>query len=303
MRFCIPSMGNWNKKKGDNGMLPKNPRCRILMIGAPKSGKTGSLACLVNSGKYQLRILDLDRNLDPLYVFVDSDKRDCVSVITLFDNLRDTGKKVEVSGEPSAFKNTLRALDHWVDDEGRDFGAVKDWGPDVVLVLDSLTALGEAAFRRRRHVRPAGSSGDDNISDWGQAIKDQSAVMEMLASPRFSCHILVLSHIKELEPKIMMEAKGDSEDIRAAKASISRSRAENWQPHRYPSALGNMLPQEIARFLPAVILVDGDRGGKRVIVTGGESDCDLGVPAKGLAKSLPIDGGLLTIFNAILGTS
>ncbi len=282
-------------------MKEHNPRVRLLIQGRPKSGKTGSLAALVNSGRYHVRILDFDGNTDPLHTFVDPSLLSRVSVVTCSDKLRDDGKRIVVSGEPTAFRNSHRAIDKWVDDEGRDFGAVKDWGDDVVLVLDSLPSMGEAAFRRRRHYRSAGGSGEDTISDWGAAIRDQSAMIEILASPRFSCHVLVLCHIKEPEPKIVMESAKDSADVKAAKGAISRLRAENWEPRKFPNALGTQLPQEIARFLPGVVLVDGDRGGKRVFVTAGEPDMDLGVPCKGLPRTLPLETGLLTIFEAILG--
>jgi hypothetical protein len=273
-----------------------------MVMGAPKAGKTGALASLVNSGRFNVRILDFDKNPDPLYTFVSEEHRNKVSLVTLDDNLRDSGKKIGVSGEPVAFRNACRAIDKWVDDEGQEFGAVKEWGTDCVLVLDSLTAMGEAAFRRRRHYRPAGSTGDDNISDWGAAMRDQSAFLEILASPRFSCHILVLSHVKTLEPKIIMESSKDSQDVKDAKAAISLKRAEKHEIHNYPSALGNSLPPEIARFLPGVVLVDGNRGGRRVILTGGEDGYDLGIPAKGAKRSYPLETGLLDIFNSILAT-
>ncbi len=43
-------------------------------------------------------------------------------------------------------------MDRWKyteDGEEVDLGASKDWGPDTVVVLDSLTAMGTAAFRRQ----------------------------------------------------------------------------------------------------------------------------------------------------------
>jgi hypothetical protein len=280
-------------------MLERNPRVKIMVMGYPKAGKTGALASLVNSGRYKLRILDFDHNPDPLYAFVNKERYGDVSIKTLTDNLRDDSKRIRVSGDPVAFRDALRSLDHWVDDEGRDYGAVKDWGEDVVLVLDSLTSMGEAAFRRRRHVRPSGSSGEDTDGDWGAAMRDQAAMLEMLANPKFKCHVVVLTHIKMVEPKILRETGKDSDAIKKAKAAISLERAEKVAIRQCPSALGNALPPEIARFLPAVVLVRSGPTGRKII-TKGEEGIDTGVPARHIKREYPVDTGMLSIFDAIL---
>lgn len=282
-------------------MQKQNPKVRMMVLGYPKAGKTGALASLVNSGKFEIGLLDFDHNPDPLYAYVDPRYFERVSILTLEDVLEDKdNKKLVVKGEPTAFRNGFRAIDHWVDDAGLDWGPVKDWGPERILVVDSLTSMGEAAFRRRRGYRTQGRMGDDQESDWGAAQRDQMNFVEHVSSPRFACNVLVLSHIKQIEPKILRETPKDSEDIKKAKAAISLARAENTEIRKYPSALGNAIAPEIARFLPAVVLVDGDRQGRRKIITSGEPGFDLGVPAKGLDRVLPLETGLLTIFEAIL---
>ncbi len=50
-----------------------NRRLCGMQLGYPGAGKTGSWACLANAG-YQLRIIDLDHNLDPLLEFIDEEK-------------------------------------------------------------------------------------------------------------------------------------------------------------------------------------------------------------------------------------
>ena len=45
--------------------LLKSKPLRIMLLGFPGSGKTGSLAPLANAG-FKLRILDFDGNLDPM---------------------------------------------------------------------------------------------------------------------------------------------------------------------------------------------------------------------------------------------
>lgn len=130
-------------------------------------------------------------------------------------------------------------------------------------------------------------------------MRDQAAMMEMLANPRFKCHIIVLSHIKMVEPKILRETGKDSDSIKKAKAAISLERAEKIAIRMLPSALGNVLPPEIARFLPAVVLVKAGPIGRK-IVTSGEEGIETGVPARHIRRELPLETGLLTLFDAIL---
>lgn len=290
-------------------MKQRNPRVRGIQLGYPKAGKTGALAALVNSGRFEIGLLDFDHNPDPLYAYVQPEFYDRVSIKTLQDNLRDDGKRISVSGEPIAFRDALRSLDHWVDDDGRDWGAVKDWpggpgtpnSPARVLVMDTLTSMGDAAFRRRRYVRPAGSKADDTDADWGAAMRDQAFMMEMLAQPKFNCHVIANSHITLIEPRMQRATKEESSAVRQAKEQLFIARADLVEARKCPSALGQKLPPEIARFFPAVWLVDGNRAGHRVIVTKGEEGLDLGIPAPHIKRELPLETGLLTIFDAILG--
>lgn len=289
-------------------MKERNPRVRLMVLGYPKAGKTGALASLVNSGRFEIGLLNFDHNEDPLYAYVDPKYYERVSIKTLTDSLRDDGKRIGVSGEPTAFRDAIRSIDKWVDDEGRDWGAVKDWkgGPGTeeeparILVTDTLTSMGDAAFRRRRYVRPAGSKADDTDSDWGAAMRDQANLMEILASPRFPCHSIVNCHIKYIEPKVPRGDKNESADMKEARTKLFLAKADTLEGRLCPSALGQALPPEIARFFPAVVLVDGNRNGSRKIITKGEQGLDLGVPARHIRRELPVETGLLTIFDAIL---
>lgn len=288
-------------------MQARNPRFRGILMGRPKKGKTGALAALVNSGRFEVALLDFDGNPDPLYAFVDPQFYDRVSIKTLEDNLRDDGKRISVSGEPTAFRDALRVLDKWVDDEGRDWGAVKDWTggvgtlehPARVLVCDTLTSMGDAAFNRRRYYRPAGSKADDADSDWGAAMRDQNSMLTKLATSRYSCHVILNSHIKYIEPRLPRGDKNESQEMREAKQRLFVEKADNMQTRLCPSALGQALPPEVARHFPAVILAD-ERAGKRLLITGGEEGMDLGVPAKGIKRTYPLETGLLTIIDAVL---
>ena len=267
-----------------------------MIVGHPKSAKTGSLVSLINSGRYKVGILDFDNNPDPLTAYVQPEFRQNVSIITLEDSLRNESKFVGVSGEPTALRRAFQALDQWKDGD-QDWGPVKSWGPDHVLVIDSLTSMGEAAFRRTRFVN------NRNIlttrdSDWGAAMKDQESMIEKVTSSEFRCNVVALCHLKMIGPKIERIAKEDSADLAAAKAAISLKNAEEIETKWYPSALGRALPQTIGMHFPAMVLAE-TRNGRRVILTTPTEGLELGVPAPHIKPELPVETGLLTIFDAI----
>jgi hypothetical protein len=278
--------------------MKEAPRFRGLIVGHPKAGKTGSLVSLANAG-YKVAILDFDNNPDPLMAYVKPECRDNVSIVTLEDGLRDDPKFVAVAGEPKAFRRALQVLDKWVDNEGTDWGPVKDWDNRYVLTFDSLNGLGRAAFRRTRFVN------NRNIlttrdTDWGSAMHDQEAMIEKLTSAEFRCNVIGMAHLKMIGPKLERISQDDDNDVRKAKAEISRANAEEIPTRWYPSALGRALPQTIAEHFPSMILAKvDDKTGNRLLYTKPFDGLDLGVPAQGLPASLPVESGMATIFAAI----
>lgn len=274
------------------------PRLRALIVGHPKAGKTGSLVSLINAG-YKVGILDFDNNPDPLVAYVKAEARENVSIITLEDVLRNETKFIGVSGEPSAFRRALQALDKWVDNEGTEWGPVKAWDNHHVLVFDSMNGMGRAAFRRTRFVnnRTILTTRD---SDWGAAMADQEAMIEKLTSSEFQCHIIGISHLKMIGPKLERISNDDNEDMRRAKSELSLTHVQEIPTKWYPSALGRALPQNIAEHFPAMILAKTKEGsGQRVLITKPTDGLDLGIPASGVPAELPIEDGLLKIVSAI----
>jgi hypothetical protein len=280
-----------------NRTLP--PRLRALIVGHPKAGKTGSLVALANAG-YRLAILDFDNNPDPLVQYVQPGSRDNVSIITLEDTLRNEQKFVGVAGEPTAFRRALQSLDKWVDNEAVEWGPASSWDSKTVLVFDSMNGLGRAAFRRTRFVnnRTIATTRD---SDWGAAMHDQEAMIEKLTSSEFKCHVIGISHLKMIGPKLERIANDENPDMAKAKAELSLANAQEIPTRWYPSALGRALPQNIAEHFPALILARVDeKTGQRFLHTAPFDGLDLGVPAPVPAK-LPIEDGLLKIIQAVEG--
>jgi len=125
---------------------------KLLLMGHSGSGKTGALASLVKAG-YKLRVLDLDNGLDTLASFV---RRDCPDKLpnVEFRTIRDKFKKTPVSGANPvdnqgnykwAFVTVQEMISNWKYDTV-DLGSPATWGSDTILVIDSSSLLGSAAF-------------------------------------------------------------------------------------------------------------------------------------------------------------
>src|SRR6266702_6195951 len=113
---------------------------KLLLLGDAKSGKTTALESLVAAG-YKLRILDMDNLLDGLK---DKVMRDCperagnVEFRTLRDKYATTPLGMSIDGVPKAFTYAMKMLDRWKYDDV-DLGKPAEWGPDTILVVDSLS--------------------------------------------------------------------------------------------------------------------------------------------------------------------
>src|SRR5215472_9167059 len=87
---------------------------KLMLMGDPKSGKTGSMASLVK--KFNLRILDFDNGLDILSQLVGRDAHDRLESVefrTLRDKMKSTPLGPIVDGQATAFIEALRMLDNW----------------------------------------------------------------------------------------------------------------------------------------------------------------------------------------------
>ena len=112
-----------------------------MWIGHSGAGKTGGLTSLVKAG-YKLRILDLDNGLDALVNHIKAECPDKLASVD-YETVRDgiKGSTTGIKTTSKAFVKVASLLDKWSD------GTIpSEWGPEYILVLDSLTALGRAAY-------------------------------------------------------------------------------------------------------------------------------------------------------------
>lgn len=268
---------------------------KLLLVGDPGSGKTGSLVSLVKDG-YRVFILNFEgsAHLAPLRMHLTPEEQERVIVANLRDDLQLQGRQIWPRKPPTAFSNAMALLDKWKVGEA-DYGSIYDWGPQDVLVVDSLTSMGAAAMWYRLFVN--GRKGKNKRpKDWGEAMEMQEQFLELLRAESIKCNVIVISHLTYLGGDSDFS---DDEDLDAPKPS---SGPVTIDIKRYPSALGKKLPPRIAGFFPTVLqakIVGQGRNARRVIRTVPEPDVDLKLPAKGVASELPIETALADIFKAL----
>jgi hypothetical protein len=259
-----------------------NEYTKLLIEGDSGSGKTGALASLVAAG-YKLRILDMDNGLETLkqYVLKECPERiENVEFRTLRDKRKASPLGPVIDGQPKAFISALNMLDRWKykNEEGTetDLGVPAEWGPDCILVVDSLTFLSDAAFDFREPLSPKGASGKYDIravyKDAQDAIEN---VLALLTSESFRTNVIVISHIRYVD-----NPDGTKKG--------------------YPTAVGSALSPQIPRYFNSVALCQTTAGGKRTIQTVATAMIDLKNPRPfAMQPSYPIATGLADFFSTL----
>jgi hypothetical protein len=264
---------------------PSSGRTKLLLIGDSGSGKTGALAALANAG-YNLRIQDYDAGCDVLRHFVKKQFHKNVEIVTLVDRIKGHKGRAKPKGIPEAAERGLDLLDKWkykdpVTSKTIDFGSIYDWGPKEVIVIDSLTMMGEAAFRR--HLAVNGRTNENKRqSDWGAAQDIQEGMLQILWSDYVKCNVICTAHIKFIP---------EDDEV------------EGSPTHGYPSALGKALPPKVPRYFNSMLKVTTRGSGKsvkRFIRTTSEGATQLKNPAPTIVPAeLDLEDGLAKFFELV----
>ena len=253
-----------------------NTLTKLLIIGDPKSGKTGSLVSLVKVG-YKLRILDLDNLLDILKYLV---LRECPELIdnvearTLRDKRTTTPLGSVIDGTPTAFINSLKLLDRWKYDD-IDFGKPSDWGPDCIVVIDSLSRLCDAAYDWAETMVPRGKSGDfDARAVYGVAQDAIESCLATLTSRSFGTNVIVIAHVQYMD-------------------------LPDGSKKGFPQGIGSKLSPKIPSYFPSVVYYKNSNG-RRTLQTNSSPLIDCANPAPFLMeKEYPAETGLAQFFGVL----
>jgi hypothetical protein len=257
-----------------------NSLVKVLYLGDAKSGKTTSLVSLVRAG-YQLRILDMDNLLDSLKYAVQQecpDKLGNVEFRTLRDKYKAGPLGPAIDGTAMAFINAMKMMDNWKYQDGDalvEFGPPKSWGPDCILVLDSLSRLCDAAYDYHAQMIKPGKSGEvDGRAIYGQSQDAIEMVLANLTSSTFETNVIVICHGMYMELP-------DGQKI-------------------FPQGVGQKLSPKIPQYFPVYIRLR-NMAGKRTLQLESDSMIDLAMPKMKAfeTKTLPAETGLATIFETL----
>jgi len=198
-----------------------------------------------------------------------SDKIGNVDFETRRDKYKATRAGPIVSGIPKAYTDSLALMTKWSDDTDP-----AEWGSDTIFVLDSLTALGRAAFDWAKGMNPGAK---DKRNWYGTAQDSIEYMLALLTSENFHANVIVISHIKISELKTG-EVKG------------------------HVSAIGSALGPIIPRYFNTMVVAESDGSGKNVrrkIKTVPTGMVDAKTPVPSLEIELPLATGLATLFTKL----
>ena len=246
---------------------------KLLLIGEPGSGKTGALASLVLAG-YKLCILDFDNGLDTLAAVIKRTKPELLDTVQ-FETLRDkytpgpTGPIVQ--GVPHAFTRAQQLLNRWKTDSV-DLGVPAEWGPEVVVVLDSLTFYSDAVYNWANALNPTAKDKRQIYFTAQQAIE---STLALLTGESFRANVIVISHIRY-------------------------SDMPDGTKRGYPTSVGSALGPTIPAYFNSTALCQSQAGGKRSIRTVSTAMIDLKNPKSfEMGEQLPIESALATFFKTV----
>lgn len=238
---------------------------KILYIGDSGTGKTGSLAALLNDG-YSLRILDMDNGLTALKQFGATADLSKVEYETFRDKVRMTPGGPMTKGSAKAFANAMDTLSKWSEIED----------PNCIIVLDSLTFLGKSAYAWAKGMNPTAKEPRTWFYAAQQAVE---SVLALLTDDDCKQNVIVISHVNYKEV---------TEGVQKG----------------HPSAIGSALGPTIASYFDTLILAEASGSGtnvRRRIKTLPTGVIDLKMPTTSVDKELPLETGLSTIFAELKG--
>ena len=245
---------------------------KLLYLGDSGTGKTGSLVSLMKAG-YKLRVVDFDNGLDVLKEFGQKECPDKLANVD-YETVRDPYKASPigpvVSGVPRALVNSLKLLNKWPDET-----VPAEWGPEFILVMDSLTGLGKAAFEWAKGMNPGAK---DPRQWYHQAQQAVDNVISLLTSEAFHANVIIIAHVQFVEQ--------NDGSVRGYANTIGK-------------ALGPMIPT----YFNTMVLAKTQGAGanvKRTIATVPTALIDLKNPAPfKVDKELPLETGLATLFEKL----
>lgn len=193
------------------------PGLKVMLLGSTGSGKTHSIATLVEAGVKPFVIFTepgmatlskvlKEKGLSEdacAWHYVAPAKQDFDSMIKMSENLNKmTFEMITKMTDPHKNQHlqwieVLRTCEDFVDDRsGEHFGNVSNWGTDRALVIDSLSGLNEMAMALLVGSRPTRS-----MPDWMVAQNNLLGFLNKLCTDT-TCHFILTGHLEREQDEV-----------------------------------------------------------------------------------------------------
>lgn len=250
---------------------------KMLCLGDSGSGKSGALASLAAAG-YNLRIVDIDNGLDILRGYATDPNSPYpkemggrIEFETITDKMQQQGGRL-IPVNASVWQRVVNLLDNWESpDKTTKFGNISTWTEKDVLVIDTLSILGDHAlkFILKLNIRLGQKP---HQSDWAEAQALLMGLLEKLYDDSVKCNVLVNCHIKYIE---------DSNGISKA----------------FPESVGKAFSPKIGRYFNNVVLWKTvGREKKLTTVSTAQLELKTSAPLR-VKQEYPIHNGLADLFK------
>jgi len=264
-------------------------KLHLIGCGDPGTGKTGSLAALINElprwGIERVVVQDWDDGLDILTSHVKPDKLDLVHYATLRDQMRPAAGGPIVR-ESLALGKGMNLMTNWKQGD-ENLGPALSWGPETLFVVDSLTGMGDAA-RNYAYDKLKVQDGWRNI---GEGMEVQDRYVQMLIA--MDCHVILFAHVRTI-------GGGGQQTIRDKDGEASKKVVDNEDlGNQYPSALGRQLPKQIARHFNGLLMWHLVGKNRKIRTVPLDEKFAIKFPFK-VGDELSQETGLVQIFSAYL---
>lgn len=219
---------------------------KAIISASSGMGKTGLLWSLAAAG-FNLKIYDCDRGSQLLASILKThcpSALDRVEVNVFTDKLKgtSTGYAKPDAADKYAWPRFLDALNKWPDNPET---GPQTWGPDTVMVVDSLTLLGRHALLFSQKINNTLGKKPE-WTDYGNAQAQLQSMFGMLYSDHVRCHVLYLTHVTTVHDE-------DGNFVGA-----------------YPSSVGKALNEVIPRYVNNIFtmkMAGMGAGAKRILST------------------------------------
>jgi hypothetical protein len=311
---------------------PSSTSTKLLVVGDSGAGKTGALASLCAAG-YQVFVIDFDKGTEILRDYLTSPEspyvkgthkiqpRPCdlplakrLIYVPVSDKMTNINGNI-VCSRAEAWQQATALLVNWkykeradgtIDWSGKekdttqiDFGKLVDWGPDKVLVIDSLSFAADSAlyYHLSLNGRLATARTQNEVRrDIGFTQQLLRKLLTLLYDDSIKCNIIVNTHIVEVTES-GYAPQGLPEGMNKQEAEDERATARG-----FPNAIGRALSPIIPRFFNSVLHYE-TRGKRQFILTQtmGSVLTKTAAPLK-VKREYPIETGLADYFADVRKT-